>query len=489
MTGRRIAGVAWLLATAGCTLGPAYTRPDFRVPAAYQASTTPGDPAISAVWWHGFGSPVLDRLIADAQLNNLDIQAAIARVREADQLVRVAGAPLLPAVTLNATAQYTHQGVGAGNTRTLSNFQTSGFNGARTFDSHLYDVLPAASYELDFWGQLRAQQESAEASALFSRYDQQTVTLTALTSLASTYFTALAYEDRVAIAQRNLRTALDILKAIQARFDTGTASLLDVSQQQALADSIRASIPGLESQAKQEVIALAILVGRPTEQIDVPPGTLNTLTLPEVTPGLPSELLQRRPDIASAEADLLAQNANIRAARAAFFPQVTLTAEGGYESAALNTLINPASVLFTAAGTAAQTIFDNGAKGGAFQQARARYDELVADYRKSIVQALSDVETALIADRYATDQEVLQRRAVDSAQRAADIASAQVAAGTSDIVTALQAQTTLFTDLDTLAQVRQARFLALVSLYKALGGGWTRADTRPPDYGIYHGVL
>jgi multidrug efflux system outer membrane protein len=476
----------------GCSLGPAYRKPALDMPTAYRAAPTGGPSLPSAEWWRGFGSPELDRLIDDARRNGFDIAAAIARVRQADQQVRIAGAPLLPSIEFNGEAQYTRSGIGSlSATRGLSSFAipVSGTSKGHYRDSRLYDVLPSVSYELDFWGRLRATQENAEASALFSRYDQQTVALTTLSSVATTYFTALAYEDRLAVAERNLRDAEDILRAIQAREDAGTASLLDVSQQQALADGIRAQIPGLRSQAEQQIIALAILVGRPPERIEVTPGTLATLILPEVQPGLPIDLLERRPDIASAEAQLVAANANIRVAKANFFAQITLTGQGGYESAALSALISPGSALLQVTASVAQAVFDNGAKSAQYRQNQARYDELVTDYAKTVVQALSDVENALVAYRYATEQERLQRQAVDTAQRAADIARAQVAAGTSDIVTALQAQTMLFTDLDTLAQVRLSRFLALVDLYKALGGGWTRADTPVPSSTVFHGLL
>ena len=182
-------------------------------------------------------------------------------------------------------------------------------------------------------------------------------------------------------------------------------------------------------------------------------------------------------------------NANIRAARAAFFPTVTLTASGGWQAFALGPLFGPGSLFVQAAASASQTIFDNGTLQANLGQARGRSDELLADYRKSIVQAFTDVENALTAYRYATEQEALERNAVAVAQLAADIARAQVIAGTSDMVTALQAQTTLYTDLDTLAQVRESRFVALVSLYKALGGGWTRSDTVPPETHLFQGVL
>jgi NodT family efflux transporter outer membrane factor (OMF) lipoprotein len=190
-------------------------------------------------------------------------------------------------------------------------------------------------------------------------------------------------------------------------------------------------------------------------------------------PGLPSELLARRPDIAEAEAQLVAQNANIRAARAAFFPSLSLTANGGWQSLALSSLFGAGATAASLAGSVTQTIFDNGNLSGQLEQARGRYDELLADYRKAIVQAFTDVENATVALRYATEQERLQRDAVAAATQAATIARAQVAAGTVDLTTVLTAEQTQYADEDTLAQVRLARFQALVNLYKALGGGWT----------------
>jgi NodT family efflux transporter outer membrane factor (OMF) lipoprotein len=484
-----------VLAVTACSLGPAYHAPVSELPAAYRATAASAATAWpSPDWWRGFGSAELDGLIDDARAHNFDLVAAIARVREADAQVRISGAPLLPSLSGNGTATWTRSGNNSvGRVSTFTNAQgNTGIgvsNGKQYSDSRSYAANLSASWEVDLWGKIRAQQESAEASALYSRFDQQAVALTAVTDVATTWVTALAYQDRLAVAQRNLKDADDILNAIKGRQDAGIASLLDVSQQEALAAGIRAQIPALQSSFEQEVNGLAILVGRPPERITVAAGTLNTLPLPEVASGLPSELLARRPDVAAAEAQLRAANADIRAARAAFFPQINLTGQGGWESAALNTLVSPSAVLMQATGSVAQTIFDNGALRGQYEYDKARFDELLADYQKTVVQALTDVEDGLVAYRYATEQEVLQRRAVETAQLAADIARAQVLAGTSDLVTALQAQSTLFSDLDTLAQVRLSRFTALIALYKALGGGWTTTDVVVPPSTIFHGVL
>ena len=490
--GRSIARAAMtLLLLAGCRLGPDYAAPLPEIPAGYRAATgtaAAAMPPVTAAWWKGFGSPDLDALMADVAAKSFDVRAAIARVAQADASLRAAGAALLPEIDGSAKQTWTRSSIA----NAVPSFSTGGLPGAtsqQTVEYRTYSLGPSISYELDFWGANRATQEAAAANALFSRYDQQTVTLTTLGSTATTWFTALAYQDRLTVAEHNLHDAADILAAIRARLEVGTASALDVAQEEAEVAGIRASIPNFRNLRDQQVAALAVLVGRLPERIPVPSGTLTTLALPDVAPGLPSTLLARRPDVASAEAQLIQQNANIRAARAAFFPTISLTGSAGWQSEALQTLINPQSLLFNAAASATQTIFDNGKLGAQYEQTKARYDELLADYHKAVVQAFTDVETALTEWRETTEQERLEQDAVRTAQRAADISRAQVEAGTLDIVTALQTQSTLYTDQDTLAQVRLSRFLALVNLYKALGGGWTAQDVVPPDTPVFNGVL
>jgi multidrug efflux system outer membrane protein len=474
------AGIALVLAA--CSLGPDYQPPTLDVPAAWRTpATTRAASTVSATWWKGFRSAELDALIDDTLAASFDIQAAVARVRQADAQLTSAGATLLPTLGATASDAWTR---GAVTQRTAT-----GRTAAVYTETRAYTLGPTASWEIDFWGQLRATRDAAAAAALGSRFDRQTVVLTTVTSVANTWFQALALQDRLNVADRNLSDSEEILAAIRARQDAGTASLLDVSQQAALVAGLRAQVPALRSQLEQQINALGVLIGRPPSAITVRPGTLNALALPEIAPGLPSSLLARRPDVASAEAQLIAANANIRAARAAFFPQVTLSGSAGWQNLALATLFGPGSLFAAATVSATQTIFDNGAKGAALEQARGRYDELLADYRKAVVQAFTDVENGVVAYQLATDQEALERDAVTTAQQAADIARAQVMAGTSDMVTALQAQTTLYTDLDLLAQVRLARFQALLNLYKALGGGWSRDEVTPPEAPLFQGVL
>lgn len=476
--------LATLLPLTACDLGPRYQHPvtetpaTFRAPAATHQIVWP-DPE----WWRGFRSPTLDTLQEQARAQNFDIAAAVARVRQADAQVRIAGAALLP--TLGTTGSATFQQSGnqrRGSTSASGQSFNNFVNSAKPYTTtHAYDLTANASYELDFWGRNRALADSAIASAVFSRFDQQTVALTVSANVASTWFTALAYQDRLAIAKNNLRDAEKTLEVFRARLAAGTANALDVAQEESLVAGVRASIPNLQNQMEQQIIGLGILTGRPPEAIAVPAGTLTKLALPPVQPGLPSDLLARRPDVAAAEAQLIAANANIRAARAAFFPTIQLTGSAGYQSAALGTVFGPGASILSLAANATQPIFDGGNLRGQLEQAKGKQDELVADYRKAVVQAFTDVENALTDWRYTSEQEELDRKAVETAQRAADIARVQLSVGIVDITSVLNVQNTLYNDQDTLAQTRLARFQALLNLYKALGGGWIEPAGPIPD--------
>ena len=467
---RRLQLVGLGLVLAGCT---PVALPDaaLEVPAAYRATPTSAATAWPAPeWWRGFGSAELDGLIAAARTANFDLDAAMARVRQADAQAAIAGAALLPSVSATGKDSWNR----------VSQVRRVGTAGSQPtgvyYETRNYNLSPTVTWELDFWGRVSSGRNAAQATALASRFDQQSVTLTVVSAVASTWFQALALQDRLDVSARNVQDAEQILAAIQARETVGTASQLDVAQQAALVAGLRTLQPNLRNQMEQQINGLGILTGRPPSAITVRPGTLTALALPEIGADVPSRLLTRRPDIASAEAQLAAQGANIKVARAAFFPQISLSGSAGWQNIALPLLFGPGSLFASAAASATQTIFDNGQRQANLDFARARYDELLADYRKTVVQGFTDVENAITAYRYTTEQEALERVAVATAQRAADIARAQLLAGTVDIVTALQAQTTLFSDLDLLAQVRLARFQALLSLYKALGGGWSKGD-------------
>jgi multidrug efflux system outer membrane protein len=447
-----------------CSVGPAYQRPQVALPSQWHESTgsvTDGTAAASSVWpaadwWHGFGSAQLDELIAEAERSNDDLAGAIARVREADAQVRVAGAPLLPSLDLGATAS-------------RERAQVTGA-GPKVFNA--FNPVLSASYELDFWGKNRALRDAARAAASASRYDQQTIALTVISSVATTYFQALELRDRIQVAQRNLDNGAKILQGFEAERSAGTATGLDVAQQATTVAVLNAALPPLLQQFRQTVHALAVLIGKTPESVDVEIGTLTSLSSPTIVEGLPSQLLSRRPDVAEAEQQLIAANADITVARAALFPSISLTASGGYESSALSSLVSPPNRVYAITAGLTQPIFHGGALRAQVDYSHARYTELLTTYHKTVLTAFSNVEDALVAAQQTAEQQKRQQEAVTAAQRAFEFAQRQMSAGTVNILTVLNTENALFSAQDQMAQVNYLHLQALVDLFTALGGGW-----------------
>ena len=456
-----------------CNVGEDYQRPSTPAPVAWKqlsdtANTT--NAAITADWWRQFNAPRLDGYMDAALSGNLDLAAAIARVRQADAQVRIAGASLLPALDAGG-------GVNRQQSPALKSGNSSSSKSSKVSESTTYTANLTASYEIDFWGLNAAIRDSALASARASRFDQQTVTLTVQSSVATTYFNIVGFQDRLLVARENLATAEEIMAAISDRLKAGTATDLDVAQQESLVAIARAAIPPLEKSLAQNADALALLVGKLPSEVDVQPSSLAGLSLPIPSPGLPSELLARRPDVLNAEEQLIAANADMNQAHAAMFPSIKLTAEFGYESLALETLTNPGSMLWSLATSASQPIFHGDALQGGVEKFTGRREELVANYRKSVLSAFTDVEDALVALHQADAQEKAEQVVVKTAKRAYDISLDQLRGGIVDITTVLNTQKTLFDAQDALVQARLNHFQAVVSLYKALGGGWTSGPT------------
>jgi multidrug efflux system outer membrane protein len=424
-------------------------------------------------WWRGFRSRELTGLIEQTQAGNLDIAAAIARVTQADAAARIAGAALLPAIALNSESQ---------RSRSSSSTGSSTGTGVGGGDRNLFTASLGATYEIDFWGKNRATQRAAQETAVATRYAQEVVAITSLAATAAAYFQALAAQDRIALARNDQSSAQRVLDLIRQRLNAGTASELEVAQQESLLASLRAAIPLLQQTLRQNIVALAILIGQPPESVHVRGGSLVNLAVPRITPGLPSDLLLQRPDIRQAEANLAAAQADVEVARANFFPSIQLNANGGYQSAVLATLFTPEAQFYSIAASLAQPIFQGGRLIGALEQSEGRKVELLQDYRKSIVSGLGDVENALDAVEKTATRERLQTDVVMSSRRAFQIAEQRLREGTVDLVTVLTTQQSLFQAEDTLATARLTRFLAVVSLYQALGGGWTPAPlTRTAD--------
>ncbi len=440
---------------------PLFYRDGPRKAAGAQAALPPLD------WWRSFHSRELTKLIEEAREANLDIAAAVARIVQADAQARIAGAPLLPAVDLdaNATRSRSSQSTGSVN--------SGAFAGSGRSERNLFSASLTASYEIDFWGKNRAALRAAEENAVASRYDREVVGLTTIVGVANAYFQVLAAQDRLRVTRDNVASASRILNVIKQRLAAGTASALEVAQQESLLNTERATIPPLEQTLQQNKATLALLIAQPYERVNVRGGSLTGITVPRVTPGLPSELIARRPDIREAEARLAAADANVENARAQMLPSITLTAQGGYQSAVLKTLLRPESAFYDLTAGLTQPIFDGFRLQGNLDLQKGLQDELLQDYRKAVISGFTDVDKALIAVRQTAETVRLQTEVVNSSRRAFDISEQRLNEGTVDLVTVLQTQQTLFQAEDTLAQARLARLLAVVSLYQALGGGWS----------------
>jgi multidrug efflux system outer membrane protein len=276
--------------------------------------------------------------------------------------------------------------------------------------------------------------------------------------------------------RQNVKDATNILDLIMQQFNAGTVSQINVAQQQSLVATLQASIPLVEETLQQNLVALAVLVGRAPERFSARGGSMMQVTVPRVTPGLPSELLNQRPDLRQAEALLAAANYNVHAARAAFFPSIQLTAQSGFQSAALKTLFGPGAWFYTAAASLTQPVFDGFLLEGQLELQLGLRQQALQTYRKSVLSAFSDVEKALIALQQTTLQEKYQREVVLASQMAFYLSEQQLREGTVNQVTLLQVEQTLFQAEDALVLVQLSRLLAGVSLFQALGGGWSPAD-------------
>ena len=463
---RRATAVVLMCSLSGCAIVSPQLKPDVPVAGAWNEAAPAEAAAVSPTWWTSFGSPELQSLVAEALAGSSDLAIATERVRQAEAQVRVAGASLFPVV--NASA-------GASGGRT-SKVGGTGSAKAAVVDSAA-DVNLSASYELDLWGRNRAGVRSAESSAAASRFDRDAAQITLVSGVATSYFDVLALRARLAIARENLDIAQQVFDLVSARARNGAASALDVSRQEATVLSQKAALLPLEQQERQTLAALAVLVGRAPEGFDVKGTGITDLDVPAIDAGLPAELLVRRPDLASAEAQLAAANADVAAARAAMLPTITLTGSAGLASAALTSLTSAgATAAIQIAASLLQPVFDGGRLRGQKAIAESRERELLETYRKAILSAFSDVEQALAGTSRLGQQEELQDEVQTRARESLRLAEIRYRGGADDLLTVLDAQRTLFSAQDQLAQIQLSRLQAAVSLYKALGGGWIEAQ-------------
>jgi multidrug efflux system outer membrane protein len=419
-----------LLACSSCALqAPKPLVPD--TPAAFENQATgaqtlwPGKD-----WYRSFGSPALDALVGQAASTNFDLAAASARVAQANERARQAGAAILPSVDA------------LGNGNFLAGHSSSG--SAHELD---WSALLSASYEVDFWGKKRATANAARLLGTAARADRDTLAVTTLAGVADGYFELLSLRERLAIAQSNLDAARGLLDVVQARFNAGAADPVTLATQRAVLASAELAMPDLRQRERAALSALALLVGQPPEGFHVADASLDSLAEPRVAPGLPVELLTRRPDVYAAEANLRAADADLVAARAAMLPTLTLTVAGGLQ----NPAVNAAVVALTGTGPGVnlgagltQSIFDAGRLRSVRDESRARDEELLANYRQAILASLVDVENALAAVHSLDAAHEFQDQNVAQSQLAFEGAQLRYRQGASDFLAVLEAQRILY---------------------------------------------
>lgn len=422
------------------------------------SSTTALPDALSADWWRGFGSAELDTLVSQAQTQSFDIAASAARIRQAHAAARIAGASLMPEVS--ADMQGVRQGRFGGNANVDGTTYSAGFN---------------TRYEVDFWGRNRAVNASALHTLAAARFDHDTVYLAVTAGVASVWVQAVMLAERTTIATQNLQSAQRLLALVQSQVDAGSATALALAQQRTLVAAQRRTAAALGQQADNARIALSQLTGQAAD-LPVYTTSLAKVTIPGIDVDVPSALLARRPDIARAEAQLAAADGDVVAARAAMLPRIMLTAYIGGGSSHLNQVFdNP---LYSLAAGLAAPIFNAGRLAAGHDLARARREELLADYRQTIVTAFAETQSALANMHGVQAQLDAQDEALVQAKRVLALSESQYRAGAETLLVLLDAQRTLYTAQDEAARLRALHLQAAIDLYKALGGGWRRDEPR-----------
>jgi multidrug efflux system outer membrane protein len=456
---------------AGCMLGPDYHRPEVVAPATYLYRPNETAHTADTAWWKLFEDPVLDALIAEALAHNKDVQIAAANVEQAAALLVQTRSPLFP--------QVGYQG-DAGRYRFSENSTTSLAAGIGNPTS-AYSVLAGASWEIDLWGRIRRQAEAARANLLGTDEARRGVILTLVAQVATSYVQLRGLDEQLEIARRTQAAYGESLQITRDKFEFGQVSQMNVAQVQSQYETAAARIPQIRSQIVLTENALALLLGRNPGPI-ARGKTLAALRLPQVPEGVPSELLERRPDILAAEQRLVAANAQIGAARALYFPAISLTGALGSASTQLGNLFSGPAGVWNYAGALAGPIFTGGAVSGQVAQAEAGRKAAVLAYERAIQNAFADVEDALNSRQQLIEQLAAQERLVKALQEYSELAHLQYEAGYAPYSTVLQAEQQLFPEELNLAGARAQLFASVASIYRAMAGGWvSRADSLAPQ--------
>ena len=434
------------LTLSACSFAPIFQRPQMAIPGGWSGVANVGmqSEPDAMPFWTALGSEELNRLVDAALAQNLDLEAALHRIDQARALAKVAAAPLYPSVSASGSASRTFQ----------HPLDTSAAQGAGSI-----------SYEIDLWGKNRNQAKAGNYRADASVYDREALRLVVTSDAATFYARILAFNDRIRIAEDNLKNAEEVLRIIEARYREGSVSGLEVSQQRVAVNNFRAALPALAQQRATTATALAILLGLAPQNFPAPNADFATLQLPAVNLTPPASLLTARPDIESAEAGLRAANADIGAARAAFFPSLTL----GLDSSMAAGFGHPAAAATSLAANLLAPIFTGGKLTGNLENVTARQKELAAQYQKTVLTAFKEVEDALAGLRSNNEQSTLSRGSVVESQNAYNIAKARFDAGAIDYLTLLETQRSLYQSQDNQIAVNEAQLEAFVQLRKALG--------------------
>lgn len=450
-----------LLITTGCTLGPKYKRPPVAVPDTFRSSAPEATPTSQSLgyekWWTVFQDPQLQALIREALVRNYDVRIAAARMLQAQAFLGITRADQFPTVFGGASAynnRYPH-------TQVLPAFESSPMQ-----------LNLGLAWELDFWGKFRRATEAARAELLASEWGQKAVIASLVSNVASAYFQLLELDSEMDISKHTLDTRKESLKLVEVRAKGGVTSLMDVRQSEELVYTAAAAIPDLEKRAEQQENLISILLGRNPGPVTRGRPLGETSVPPEVPAGLPSSLLDRRPDIQSAEQTLVAANAQIGVAKAAYFPQISLTALAGYQSFALANLFTGPAGLWSFGGQLTQPIFTAGKIRSGVRLTEAQKQESVLVYQQSIQQAFREVSDSLVA--YHKNREFREQKALltQAAGDATQLADSRYRGGVTSYLEVLDSDTRYFDAQIGLSQAQLNERLALVQLYNALGGGW-----------------
>ena len=468
--------VAWLVATlaiSACTVGPNYRRPSAPTPNAFKEAppegwkhAEPADAIPRGAWWQVYALPELDGLERQVAVSNQNVMAAIAQYREARDQIRIARSALFPTLTLSPLVGVTEANSSA---RTSSGGVVTAQGAGIVVD---YSLPVDFAYQADVWGSVRRSVTAASATAQASEADLANILLMNQAQLAQLYFQLHGLDGDAILLETTLQLYAQSLQLTKDRMQAGIASGADVAQAQAQYESTRAQWIDVGVARAQFEHAIAVLTGQPPSALTIPAAQL-TLLPPPVPIGLPSELLERRPDISGAERRMAAANEQIGIAKAAFYPIVSLNASGGFASSSLATLFTWPSRFWAVAPNLALTLFDAGKRHAQVDLSEAAYDATIATYRQTVLTTFQQVEDQLAALRILEKEAAAEDLAVKAAQDALDIANAQYLAGTVDYLQVITSQTTALTAQRAALDILTRRLVASVLLIEALGGGWT----------------